>query len=433
MNQVLKKFHEKYPYETQFINTTQEFVDSIETYLDEVSLKMILQAERIITFRVPWVDDQNVLQVNTGYRVQHSSALGPYKGGVRFHESVDLDVLKFLAFEQTFKNALTNLPLGGAKGGSDFHPRGKSDQEIMRFCQSFMNELYKYIGNTTDIPAGDIGVGNREIGYMYGQYKRLTGSYEGVFTGKDLLIGGAKGRMQATGFGLIYITHALLEKRNLDIKNKKIIISGAGKVGLYAALKATELGAKVIAMNDFSGGTVVDETGLNIEAMIDIKQNKGGSLKDYAEKFGVSLYETEYIWNVPCDIALPCATQNELDENQLETLIKNGCQVIAEGANKPLTNEAVKNVLNSQIDYLPGKAANAGGVATSGIEMMQNAQMDVFEFEYVDRRLKTIMENIFDAIHQKSIDANQPFNYVVGANLLAYERVRDAIKLQGAV
>lgn len=433
MNIVLKKFHEKYPNETQFINTTQEFVDSIEAYLDESTLKMLLHAERIITFRVPWYDDQHILQVNTGYRVQHSSALGPYKGGLRFHPSVDLDVLKFLAFEQTLKNALTNLPLGGAKGGADFDPKGKSDQEVMRFCQSFMNELYRHIGKTLDIPAGDIGVGNREIGYMYGQYKRLTGSYEGVFTGKDLTIGGAKGRAQATGYGLIYIVEALLETLNDDLKDKKVVISGAGKVGLYAALKAAQMGATVVAMNDFSGGTVVNQNGLDIERMIEIKLEKRGSLKDYATEFNLDIYPTEYIWDVAGDIVLPCATQNEMDLVALKKIIQNGTKIIAEGANKPLTNDAVQYILNQDIYYLPGKAANAGGVAVSGIEMMQNAQMDVFEFEDVDTRLKTIMNNIFKTIHEKAMSVDKPYNYVVGANLASYERVKKAIDLQGAV
>ena len=433
MHNILNEFHNKYKDEVQFRNTTTEFVDSIYDYLDEATLKMILHAERIITFRVPWVDDAGILQVNYGYRVQHSSALGPYKGGIRFHADVNLDVLKFLAFEQTFKNALTNLPLGGAKGGADFNPKGKSDHEIMKFCQSFMNELYRHIGRTIDIPAGDMGVGNKEIGYMFGQYKRLTRSYEGVFTGKDLLIGGAKGRPEATGYGLIYITEALLKTLNDDFNGKRVVVSGSGKVGVYAAIKAIEKGAKVIAMNDFRGGTIVDEDGLNLDDIKRIKLDENQSLKAYAELHELTLYDSAHIWEVPCDIALPCATQNEMNAEQLETLIKNGCKVIAEGANKPLTPEAVQMAMKQKLYYLPGKAANAGGVATSGIEMMQNAQMDVFKFKDVDARLQMIMQNIFETIHQKSIEVNQPYNYVVGANLVAYQRVRDAITLQGAV
>ncbi len=433
MHNILNEFHNKYKDEVQFRNTTTEFVDSIYDYLDEATLKMILHAERIITFRVPWVDDEGILQVNYGYRVQHSSALGPYKGGIRFHADVNLDMLKFLAFEQTFKNALTNLPLGGAKGGADFNPKGKTDHEIMKFCQSFMNELYRHIGRTIDIPAGDMGVGNKEIGYMFGQYKRLTRSYEGVFTGKDLLIGGAKGRPEATGYGLIYITEALLKTLNDDFKGKRVVVSGSGKVGVYAAIKAIEKGAKVIAMNDFRGGTIVDEDGLNLDDIKRIKLDENQSLKAYAELHELTLYDSAHIWEVPCDIALPCATQNEMNAEQLETLIKNGCKVIAEGANKPLTPEAVQMAMKQKLYYLPGKAANAGGVATSGIEMMQNAQMDVFKFKDVDARLQMIMQNIFETIHQKSIEVNQPYNYVVGANLVAYQRVRDAITLQGAV
>lgn len=433
MHNILNEFHNKYKDEVQFRNTTTEFVDSIYDYLDEATLKMILHAERIITFRVPWVDDAGILQVNYGYRVQHSSALGPYKGGIRFHADVNLDVLKFLAFEQTFKNALTNLPLGGAKGGADFNPKGKTDHEIMKFCQSFMNELYRHIGRTIDIPAGDMGVGNKEIGYMFGQYKRLTRSYEGVFTGKDLLIGGAKGRPEATGYGLIYITEALLKTLNDDFKGKRVVVSGSGKVGVYAAIKAIEKGAKVIAMNDFRGGTIVDEDGLNLDDIKRIKLDENQSLKAYAELHELTLYDSAHIWEVPCDIALPCATQNEMNAEQLETLIKNGCKVIAEGANKPLTPEAVQIAMKQKLYYLPGKAANAGGVAASGIEMMQNAQMDVFKLKDVDARLQMIMQNIFETIHQKSIEVNQPYNYVVGANLVAYQRVRDAITLQGAV
>ena len=432
MYKILKEFHQKYQDETMFINTTKEFVDSIHDYLDEDILKMVLHSERIITFRVPWIDDKGQLQVNYGYRVQHSSALGPYKGGIRFHPSVNLDVMKFLAFEQTFKNALTGLPLGGAKGGADFDPTGKTDNEIMTFCQSYMNELYRYIGATSDVPAGDIGVGHREIGYMYGQYKKLQMTNEGVFTGKPLVLGGANGRSEATGYGVIYIVNELLEDLDETIEGKSVIVTGSGKVGAYAAKKAYDLGAKVVAMNDISG-TIVDETGLNVDEIIKIKIDKLGLLKEYAENNDLELFDPSHIWNVKCDIALPCATQNELSKENLEKLINNGTKYLIEGANKPLDSEAVKRVLASDLYYIPGKAANAGGVATSGIEMMQNAQMDVFSFEDVDAKLHMIMKNIYKLIKDTSVEVNQPFNFVVGANLAGYKRVAEAIKLQGAV
>ena len=428
MNSILNPFID----ELHYYNTTLEFMTSIEEYIDADTMKMLLYSERIITFRVPWLHDNGKLEVNYGYRVQHSSALGPYKGGIRFHPSVNLDILKFLAFEQTMKNALTGLPLGGAKGGADFDPHGKSDHEIMRFCQSYMNELYKYIGATTDIPAGDIGVGNREIGYMFGQYKKLMNVFEGVFTGKELHLAGLDGRMQATGFGLIYITERLLNTYDDTIQNKRVIVSGSGKVGLYAALKAQQMGAIIVAMND-SSGTIVDENGIDVDRLIQYKMIEGKSIRDYCLASTQSLGNVKDIWNIPCDIALPCATQNELDQDDLEKLTKNGCKVIAEGANKPLTQDAVKAVLETDILYLPGKAANAGGVLTSGIEMMQNAQMDVFNFEYVDKRLKEMMEDLFDAIQTKAIEINDSKNYLKASNLLAYEKLSKAIKSQGIV
>ncbi|NLW15556.1 MAG: NADP-specific glutamate dehydrogenase [Erysipelothrix sp.] len=432
MYNLLKEFHAKYPDELMYQNTTKEFVDSIYEYLDEETLNMVLHAERIITFRVPWVDDSGKLQVNYGYRVQHSSALGPYKGGIRFHPSVTLDVMKFLAFEQTFKNALTGLPLGGAKGGADFDPTGKSDREIMSFCQSFMSELYRYIGATKDVPAGDIGVGHREIGYMYGQYKKLTMSYEGVFTGKPLVLGGAAGRSEATGYGVIYIVNELLTDLNDSIKGKSVIVTGSGKVGAYAAKKAYDMGAKVVSMNDISG-TIVDENGLNVDEIIAIKIDNMGLLKEYAENHKIELYDPSHIWNVKCDIALPCATQNELSGANLQKLIDNGTKYLIEGANKPLDHDAVELVQASDLYYIPGKAANAGGVATSGIEMMQNAQMDVYAFDQVDARLKVIMASIYKTIKDKAEEVGKPYNFVVGANLAGYERVKEAIKLQGSV
>lgn len=432
MYDILKEFHAKYPDEKMFENTTREFVDSIYEYLDEDILKMILHSERILSFRVPWMDDKGQLQVNYGYRVQHSSALGPYKGGIRFDASVTLDVMKFLAFEQTFKNALTGLPLGGAKGGADFNPIGKSEREIMTFCQSYMSELYRHIGATVDVPAGDIGVGHREIGYMLGQYKKLVQSYEGVFTGKPLVLGGAAGRSEATGYGVIYITQELLKDLGDSLEGKKVIVTGSGKVGAYAAKKAYDLGAKVVAMNDISG-TVVNEAGLDVDAILEVKMDKMGLLKDYANDRGLTLYDASHIWNVSCDIALPCATQNELSGENLQKLLDNGTRYLIEGANKPLDHNAVVLVQKSDIYYIPGKAANAGGVATSGIEMMQNAQMDVFSFEDVDARLKVIMARIYKTIKDKAKEVNKPYNFVVGANLAGYERVKEAIQYLGAV
>ena len=432
MYDLLKEFHAKYPDEKMFENTTREFVDSIHEYLDEETLNMILHSERIITFRVPWVDDKGKTQVNYGYRVQHSSALGPYKGGIRFDESVTLDVMKFLAFEQTFKNALTGLPLGGAKGGADFSPIGKSDREIMSFCQSFMSELYRHIGATIDVPAGDIGVGHREIGYMYGQYKKLSLSYEGVFTGKPLVLGGAKGRSEATGYGVIYITNELLNDLNDTIEGKSVIVSGSGKVGAYAAKKAVDLGAKVVAMNDISG-TIVDENGLDVDEILTLKIDEMGLLETYAKAHHLPIHDPAHIWQVKCDIALPCATQNELSGENLQKLLNNGTKYLVEGANKPLDHDAVVLALASDLYYIPGKAANAGGVATSGIEMMQNAQMDVYAFEQVDARLQDIMAGIYKLIKDTAQEVGQPYNFVVGANLAGYKRVKEAIKFQGAV
>lgn len=432
MQKILESFHRKYPDEILFKNTTSEFVESIEDYLDEETLRMILHSERIITFRVPWIDDQGILQVNYGYRVQHNSALGPYKGGLRFHPSVTLDVMKFLAFEQTFKNALTGLPLGGAKGGADFDPKDKSDQEIMRFCQSYMSELYRHIGPTTDIPAGDIGVGDREIGYLFGQYKKLTQTFSGVLTGKNLLLGGALGRFEATGNGLIYITNELLSDLETSLTGKRIVVSGTGKVGACAAVKAHEMGAIIVAMND-SSATIVNEEELDPYEVKKAKLEERKSLRDYALENGIRILASSEIWSIPCDIALPCATQGELDLEAAQTLVENGCGVIAEGANKPLTKEATAYVLTTNTHYLPGKAANAGGVATSGIEMMQNAQMDTFTFEEVDARLQLIMKRIYSSIRDKAEEVGQPYNFVVGANLVGYERVKKAIKLQGSV
>ena len=429
MRQIISSIQNKAPQEKFFIQASDEFFESIETIVNLSVLKVLMNPERCIIFSVPWTDKEGKTQVNLGYRVQYSSSIGPYKGGIRFDPSVNLDIMKFLAFEQTFKNALTGLPLGGAKGGSDFDPKEKTDAEILNFCQSFMIELTKHIGPHTDVPAGDIGVGAKEIGYMFGQYKRMTQQFTGVFTGKDLSIGGSLARPEATGYGLIYIVQALLDdKLDQSIKGKKIVISGCGKVAIHAAYKAKELGARVVAMSDRSG-YIFDEKGLNIK---DIEHHKksGKQLKDYTKANYV--YELP-IWSVPCDIALPCATQDELSLNDVKSLLINGCKIIAEGANRPLSKEAVKLVQSSQIFYLPGKAANAGGVAVSGLEMRQNAQLTKMTFESVDKELHLIMLTIYNNISKSAQKMGQKNNFLLGANACAYEVLEKAILLQGVL
>lgn len=429
MKTILETVQAKAPHEVLFNNATSEFVATMGESLDESVLKVLLNPSRTIMFSVPWVDHSGKTQINTGYRVQYNNAMGPYKGGIRFDPSVNLDVMKFLAFEQTFKNALTGLAMGGAKGGSDFNPKGKTDAEILAFCQSFINQLYTHLGPTTDVPAGDIGVGAREVGYMFGQYKQLTQTHSGVFTGKHAVFGGALGRPEATGYGLIYITEALLQKEfNNNFKNKRVIISGSGNVALHAAHKAVEKGAKVIAMSDRSG-YVFDEKGLDIE---EIRAHKelGSPLKTYPKAHYIHDHS---IWNVPCDIALPCATQSEIDEHDIKALLINGVQIVAEGANRPLTPAAVNLIQESDACYLPGKAANAGGVAVSGLEMSQNAQMTSFTFEEVDQKLMYIMKTIFTNISQTALYLGEPRNYLLGANSFAYSKLEDAIKRQGVL
>lgn len=426
MNHILDAIHSKAPHETQFINATNEFVSSLEGLVDESILNVLLNPERIIQFSVPWLDRDGKTQINTGYRVQYNGAMGPYKGGLRFDTSVNLDIMKFLAFEQTFKNALTGIPMGGAKGGSDFNPKDKTDAEILTFCQSFMTELHNHIGSRIDVPAGDIGVGAREIGYLYGQYRRLTHSNEGILTGKDVSFGGALGRPEATGYGLLYIVEALLKDLEISIRDKVVIVSGSGNVAIHAAHKAVSMGAKVVAMSDRSG-YVYDEAGLDICDIQKHKQ-KGKTLKEYD---GAKYIYDHRIWNVPCDIALPCATQNEINEHDIKALVINGCKVIAEGANRPLTPEAVDLVAISDVYYIPGKAANAGGVAVSGLEMSQNAQMRRFTFEEVDAELKNIMKRIYNDIKESSESQGQAFNFILGANLSAYQKIARSIKLQG--
>ena len=428
MKKILEVVQNKAPHEVLFNNATSEFVNTMESYLDESVLKVLLHPNRTHIFSVPWVDGSGKTQVNTGYRVQYSLAMGPYKGGIRFDPSVNLDVMKFLAFEQTFKNALTGLAMGGAKGGADFDPKGKTDAEILSFCQSFINQVYQHLGAHTDVPAGDIGVGAREVGYMYGQYKMLTQTHAGVFTGKSPVFGGALGRPEATGYGLIYITDALLKEHNDSFKNKRVIISGSGNVAIHAAYKAVEKGAKVVAMSDRTG-YVYDDNGLDI-ASIQAHKDSKEALKTYTKS--TYIYDHS-IWNVPCDIALPCATQSEIDDKDMKALLINGVKIVAEGANRPLTPEAVNRIQASEAYYLPGKAANAGGVAVSGLEMSQNAQMTQFTFEEVDLKLLSIMNNIFKNISETAKDLGHSENYLLGANAFAYNKLEDAIKRQGVL
>ena len=428
------------PNDAEFIQAVDEVMLSLEKvvekhpeYIEKGVFERIIEPERQIIFRVPWVDDSGKVQVNRAYRVEFNSAIGPYKGGLRFHPSVNISIIKFLGFEQIFKNSLTGLPMGGGKGGSDFDPKGKSDAEVMRFCQSFMTELCKYIGPDTDVPAGDIGVGGREIGYMFGQYKRIRNEFTGVLTGKGLNWGGSLARTQATGYGLCYFTNAMLKNKGLSFEGKNVVVSGSGNVAIYAAEKAMTLGAKVIAMRD-SSGYVVDENGINLDVMKEIKEVKRGRIHEYAEKVeGATFHAKESIWNVPCDIALPCATQNELKKEDAETLVKNGVVAVCEGANMPTTPEAIEVLQANKILYAPGKASNAGGVATSGLEMSQNSARLSWTFEEVDEKLKGIMENIFDTVSKTAEEYGMPDNYMAGANIAGFIKVADSMIDQGIV
>ncbi|HJB67973.1 MAG TPA: NADP-specific glutamate dehydrogenase, partial [Candidatus Fournierella excrementigallinarum] len=394
----------------------------------------IVEPERMITFRVSWVDDQGKVQVNRGYRVQYNSAIGPYKGGLRLHPSVNASIIKFLGFEQTFKNSLTGLPMGGAKGGSDFDPKGKSDMEIMRFCQSFMTELYRHIGQFTDCPAGDIGVGGREVGYMFGQYKRLTNSFQGgMITGKGLTFGGSLVRTEATGYGLCYFTQeALAFMKGDSFEGKTVVISGSGNVAIYACEKAAQLGARVVAMSD-SSGYVYDPAGIDLDLMKEVKEARRERIVEYANKRPGATFTAgcSGIWTIPCDIALPCATQNELDGESAKTLIANGCKVVCEGANMPSTPEAIEAFLEAGVLYGPAKAANAGGVATSGLEMSQNSLRLAWTFDEVDARLKDIMKGIFHAAYAASKECGVEGNLMVGANVAGFIKVADAMVAQG--
>ena len=428
MKELLAMVHDRAKHEILFNNATSEFVESLEGHLDVSVMKVLLNPNRSIIFSVPWVGQDGVTQVNTGYRVQYNNAIGPYKGGIRFDPSVNLDVMKFLAFEQTFKNALTGIAMGGAKGGSDFNPKDKTDAEILAFCQSFMIELHHHLGAQIDVPAGDIGVSQKEIGYMFGQYKRLTHTHAGVFTGKNVSYGGALGRPEATGYGLLYIVDALLKDKGRSLKGQRIIISGSGNVAIHAAYKAVEMGASVIAMSDRSG-YVFDELGLDIKA---IEEHK--ALNKPLKTFEGATYIYDHsIWNVPCDIALPCATQSEIDHSDMKALLINGCTLVAEGANRPLTPKAVSIIQDSTAYYLPGKAANAGGVAVSGLEMSQNAQMRSFSFAEVDRELKNIMNNIYNTISNTAKELKQADNFLLGANAAAYKKLEVSIQLQGVL
>ena len=427
--------------ETEFHQAVKEVLDSLRLVIDANEekyrklglLERLVEPERVISFRVPWVDDNGQVQVNKGFRVQFNSAIGPYKGGLRLHPSVNQGILKFLGFEQVFKNSLTGLPIGGGKGGSNFDPKGKSDREVMAFCQSFMTELSKYIGADQDVPAGDIGVGAREIGFLYGQYKRITGLYEGVLTGKGLTYGGSLVRTQATGYGLVYILDEMLKHNGKELGGMSVVISGSGNVAIYATEKAQQLGAKVVALSD-SNGYIYDKDGIKLDLVKEIKEVRRGRIKEYVDEVPTAFYmEGTGIWSIPCDIALPCATQNELNLEDAKVLKANGCFAVAEGANMPSTREATDFFLENSMLFMPGKAANAGGVATSALEMSQNSQRFSWTFEEVDEKLHDIMVNIFE----KSASAAKRYgvkeNYVVGANIAGFEKVVEAMMAQGIV
>ena len=441
VDEIYAKVVEQNPGEAEFHQAVKEVLDSLRLVIDaneekyrSVSLlERLVEPERSISFRVPWVDDKGNVQVNKGYRVQFNSAIGPYKGGLRLHPSVNQGILKFLGFEQVFKNSLTGLPIGGGKGGSNFDPKGKSDREVMAFCQSFMTELHKYIGADQDVPAGDIGVGGREIGFLYGQYKRLTGLYEGVLTGKGLTYGGSLARTQATGYGLIYILDEMLKHNNKELAGKTVLISGSGNVAIYATEKAQQLGAKVVAMSD-SNGYVYDKDGIKLDVVKQIKEVRRGRIKEYVAEVPTAVYtEGKGIWTVPCDIALPCATQNELNLEDAKALKANGCFCVAEGANMPSTREATDFFLENGMLFMPGKAANAGGVATSALEMSQNSQRLSWTFEEVDAKLKDIMVNIYAKVSDAAERYGVAGNYVAGANIAGFEKVAEAMIAQGIV
>ena len=439
---VLDDLKVRYAHEPEFIQAATEILTTLKPVIERNEekyeaaglLERFVEPERIITFRVPWMDDQGKVQVNRGYRVQFNSAIGPYKGGLRLHPSVNQSILKFLGFEQILKNSLTGLPIGGGKGGSDFDPKGKSDNEVQRFCQSFMTELYRYIGKDTDVPAGDIGVGAREIGYLYGQYKRITGLYEGVLTGKGLTWGGSLARKEATGYGLCYFTQAMMERNGKTIAGKTVVVSGSGNVAIYAVQKITEMGAKVVAMSD-SNGYIYDPDGIKLDVVKQLKEVERKRIKEYVKAFPTATYTEgcSGIWTIPCQIALPCATQNEINEASAKALIANGVEAVGEGANMPSTLEATAAFQQAGVLFAPAKAANAGGVAVSALEMSQNSQRLSWTFEEVDAKLKDIMVNIFAKVDLAAHEYAKEGDYVAGANIAGFLKVADAMMAQGAV
>ena len=441
VDEIYAKVVEKNPAQPEFHQAVKEVLESLRVVIEaneaeykrEALLERLTTPERIIMFRVPWVDDNGQVQVNNGFRVQYNSAIGPYKGGLRFHPSVNLGIIKFLGFEQIFKNSLTGLPIGGGKGGSDFDPKGKSDREVMAFCQSFMTELYRHIGADTDVPAGDIGVGAREIGYMYGQYKRIRNIYEGVLTGKGLTYGGSLARKQATGYGLLYLTNEMLKCNGIDLAGKTVAVSGAGNVAIYAIEKAQQLGGKPVTCSD-STGWIYDPEGIDVELLKEVKEVRRERLTAYAEaRPSAEYHEGKGVWTVKADIALPCATQNELQLEDAKALVENGVVAVAEGANMPTTIEATEYLQENGVLFAPGKASNAGGVATSALEMSQNSERLSWSFEEVDGKLQNIMETIFANVAEAAAEYDMDKNYVAGANIAGFKKVVDAMNAQGIV
>ncbi len=440
VERVIEQVKAKDPDQPEFIQAVTEVLNSLEPVIEAHPeyektklLERIVEPERVIMFRVPWVDDNGDVQVNRAFRVQYNSALGPYKGGLRLHPSVNLSILKFLGFEQIFKNSLTTLPMGGGKGGCDFDPKGKSDNEVMRFCQSFMTELSKHIGPDTDVPAGDIGTGAREVGFMFGQYKRLRNEWTGVLTGKGLTFGGSLARTEATGYGLVYLVQEHLNCNNDSFEDKTVCISGSGNVAIYACQKAQQLGAKVVTMSD-STGWVYDANGIQLDVVKQIKEVERGRISEYAKRVkGAEYHEGRGVWQIKCDVALPCATQNEVFEEDVKQLVANGCQILAEGANMPTTLEATKYLQDNGVIFFPGKAANAGGVATSGLEMSQNSGRLSWSFEEVDEKLQSIMKGIYHAADDAAKEYGVEGDYVAGANIAGFIKVAEAMMAQGVV
>ena len=440
VSRIIDQVKEKNAEQPEFIQAVTEVLTSLEPVIDahpeyEAAglLERIVEPERVVMFRVPWVDDEGKVQVNRGYRVEFNSALGPYKGGLRLHPSVNLGIIKFLGFEQIFKNSLTTLPMGGGKGGSDFDPKGKSDMEVMRFCQSFMTELCRHIGPNTDVPAGDIGTGGREIGFMFGQYKRIRNEFTGVLTGKGLTYGGSLARTEATGYGLVYLVQEHLECNGDSFEGKTVTVSGSGNVAIYATEKAQQLGAKVVTLSD-STGWIHDPAGIDVALLKQIKEVERGRISEYAKRReGVEYHDGRGVWSVPCDIALPCATQNELFLDDAQALAKNGCKIVAEGANMPTTMDATEFLLDNGVTFFPGKAANAGGVATSGLEMSQNSERLSWTFEEVDAKLQGIMKSIYHAADDAAKEYGHEGNFVMGANIAGFVKLAEAMMAQGIV